>query len=606
MKQFIYSLLLLVPAFAHAQIISTIAGGAATGFILSGPALSVSFNEPFDVCTDAHGNVYIADGDNHVIRKVDTAGMLTTIAGNGTGAGTSTGGYGGDGGPATAAELNRPHSVAIDQAGNLYIADYLNSRVRKVDTAGIITTFAGNGSSGSLGDGGPATAAELAAPIGVAVDGMGNVYISDWDASKIRMVNTAGIITTVAGGGSSLANGVPATTAQLDGVIGIAVDAAGNLYYADAVNDLVRKVTVATGIVNTIAGTGVTGASGDGGLADTATINYPTGVAVDATGRVYFSDLYNYKIRRIDNAGIITTIAGTGLYGFSGDGGPAIAAQLDITMEMSFDAAGSLYVADNGRARKITFPSAGTIIGGLSICRGDTTALTDTVTGGVWSSGNTGVATVGSGTGMVIGAAAGVAVITYAAGTCYVTKTVTVNPVPSAIMGEFVGGGGVRLCGGEVTTLTDSAAGGTWSSSNTGDATIGSSTGILTCLSPTGAAVDTITYTLPGGCSISVPTVWCEGVPQVSASNELVTLFPNPATTQLTITASSAINEINISNLLGQTVYNSQFTVSGQLPTANSRLQTIDVSALPSGVYFVRVNPSAGSGQAVVRKFVKE
>ncbi len=291
------------------------------------------------------GTLYIADTTNNRIRKV-SGGIISTVAG------TGTAGYSGDGGQATSAQLNNPIGVAVDGEGNLYIADLVNARVRKV-SGGVITTVAGTGTAGYSGDGGQATSAQLNTPYGVAVDGQGNVYISDLNNQRIRKVS-GGIITTVAGTGTAgfSGDGGQATSAQLNNPVGVAVDAQGNLYIADIVNQRIRKVS--GGVITTVAGTGTAGYSGDDGQATSAQLNYPIGVAVDAAGSLYVADQANYRVRKV-SGGIIRTVVGTGTQGFSGDGGQAASAQLADPFGLVVDRQGSVYVSDpvNQRVRKI-------------------------------------------------------------------------------------------------------------------------------------------------------------------------------------------------------------------------------------------------------------
>jgi len=342
------SLLAAASAFgvSGADTITTIAGtGTAGSSGDGGQATSAQLNRPRGIAIDTQGNVYVAEENAHRIRKV-SGGIISTIAGTGTAGST------GDGGQATSAQLNAPVGVAVDGQGNLYIADRGNNRIRKV-SGGIISTVAGTGTAGSTGDGGQATSAQINSPYGVAVDGEGNVYIADLGNHRIRKVS-GGIISTVAGTGTagSTGDGGQATSAQLNSPIGVAVDAQGSLYIADLGNYRVRKVS--GGIISTIAGTGTAGFSGDGGQATSAQLNASADVAVDGQGNLYIADYGNSRIRKV-SGGIITTIAGTGTAGFSGDGGQASSAQLNNPYNFGVDGQGSLYISDtlNQRLRKI-------------------------------------------------------------------------------------------------------------------------------------------------------------------------------------------------------------------------------------------------------------
>jgi sugar lactone lactonase YvrE len=339
---------------------SIVAGSAGDG----GPAADAELDSAQGVALDSAGNLYIADSGNCRIRKVAVDGSITTVAGNGTP------GYSGNGGPGTSAQLRFPHGVAVDGAGNLYIADTYNSRIRKVAAAtGIISTVAGTAFVGLFGDGGLATDAELNHPYGVAVDTAGNFYIADTANNAIRKVTVAnGIINTVAGISTGAAgytgDGAAATSAELNGPFGVALDGAGNLYIADSGNSRVREVTVANGIINTVAGNGTYGYSGDGGAATSAKISAPYGVALDTNGNLYIADSNNSVIRKVAS-GVIATVAGNGI-GYAGDGGPATGALIKYAYGAAVDASGDLYIADaaNNRIRKVATNGTITTVAG--------------------------------------------------------------------------------------------------------------------------------------------------------------------------------------------------------------------------------------------------
>ncbi len=354
LKIFFATIFLLVTFdYTKAQIINTIAGNGSASYCGDGgAATNACIDSQWDIAVDKKGNVYIGDRWSNRIRKVDNLGNITTFAG------TGTAGYNGDNIPATSAMLSYCPGVAVDNIGNVYIGDGQNHRVRKVDTSGIITTILGTGVSGYNGDNGQATAAQIDGVIAIAIDNSGNIYINDDSYSVIRKIATTGIITTIAGTGVAGFNGDggAATAAQLYGANCLTVDSSGNIYTVSTdgtTYSKIRKINT-MGIINTIAGDSM-GYSGDGGFAINAKI-FGGGLTVDKLGNLYFADVANYRIRRIDvNTGIITTVVGNGLQGFSGDGGSPLSAELNNPYSVIFDYYGSLYISDTGndRIRKV-------------------------------------------------------------------------------------------------------------------------------------------------------------------------------------------------------------------------------------------------------------
>lgn len=344
-----------------------------------GFATSIELSSPRGVTTDSIGNMYFSDSGNFRLCKVTAEGILTTIAGKGIS------GFSGDGGPAVDAKLMSPGGTAIDTLGNLYFTESVINRIRKISVSGIITTIAGNGLTGFVGDGGPATSATLSAPQSVAVDAAGNLYIADSGNNRIRKVNAAGIISTVAGNGMVgwSGDGGPATEAQLSNPQGVAVDAEGNIYIADYSNNRIRKVN-SEGIISTIAGNGSVGFDGDDGPAIEASLETPQSVWADEAGNVFISDVGNDRVRKIDANGIISTIAGTGNLGYNDDGVPATEADLYYPLDVTVDPEGNLFFADvgNHRIRKVEGPgSVTTYFPQVALGGGYSTNFTITNTG---------------------------------------------------------------------------------------------------------------------------------------------------------------------------------------------------------------------------------
>ncbi len=337
--------------------VTTYAGDGTQGYLGDGGvATAARMRSPEGVAVAGNGDVYIADTDNHVIRRVAyVTGVITTVAGNGSPGST------GDGGPATSARLSNPQDVFVDGSGDFYIADTGNHKIRKVTAAtGTISTVAGTGSPGSLGDGGLATLARLNSPRGIAVAGNGDLFIGDRTNNKIRLVVAAtGIIFTFAGTGTAgyLGDGGLALLARLQNPEGVALASNGDLYVADTGNHAVRRVSAATGIISTVAGTGTAGSTGDGGPATSARLSGPQAIDLNSSGDLFIADSGNHKIRRLESAsGLITTVAGTGTSGFSGDGGATTLAQFDSPRGVAISSSGAYYVGDrnNHRVRKIS------------------------------------------------------------------------------------------------------------------------------------------------------------------------------------------------------------------------------------------------------------
>jgi len=347
--RFFPALILSCVALGQTYTISTFAGGGNNGLGDNGLATNAQLIQPKGVAVDSAGNVYIADSGNKIVRKV-SGGIITSVAGS-----SGSGGFSGDNGPATSATMDQPLGIALDSAGNLFIADSLNNRVRMF-SHGVITTVAGNGTGGYAGDSGPAVKAELMFPTAVAIDAAGYLYIADQQNQRIRKV-VNGIISTVAGDGSTspLGDGGPATSASLNLPSGVAVDSSGNLFISDTNDDRIREVS--GGTISTVAGGGYY--PGDG-PAVSALLGAPLEISFDYAGSLYLSD--SSSIRKVSN-GILTTIAGNGMSGFGGDNGPATDAEFDFPWAVAVDSSGNVYVADsdNNRIRLLT-PSAGPAI----------------------------------------------------------------------------------------------------------------------------------------------------------------------------------------------------------------------------------------------------
>ncbi len=591
------------------QIISTFAGnGSAASSGDGGQATGASLNYPYNVATDTAGNVYISDIVNQSIRKVSSSGIITTICG------TGSSGFSGDSGQATAAKVNWPAGMVIDRAGNLLFADSRNNRVRKIDPSGVITTIAGTGTASFSGDGGPATAATLSAPWGLAIDTNGSLFIADQANNRIRKVDTSGIMSTIAGVSSAgyTGDGGAATAAQLNGPYGVAADRSGFVYIADYNNNRVRKISL-LGIISTYAGTGTAGFSGDGGPATAANVSHPQQLAVDGSGNLYIACPGAMRVRVVTPTALIYAFAGNGTAGFYGDGGVSTLANLSNPYGLAIDQANTCYIADAGnhRIRKVLpyrnspvyFLSGHSL--NLAVCH-DTIAsmdallavddsdlgqtLTwDTVRGprhgtvhANYSTSSTSGAVIPSG--LTYQPNAGFSgydtILLFVRDTLTAdTATVFVHVTPQPNAGVISGPD--SLCPGNTTTLTDTATGGTWVSDNSAIATV-SSTGVVTAITPGIANIRYIAANVCGVDSAShLVSAYCPAsVLQFANSVGEVKIYPNPVSqlTRMFRISSNKTEQIQLSiiNATGIEVYRG---------VQQSNLECTLAISLPPGAY---------------------
>jgi sugar lactone lactonase YvrE len=329
-------------------------GGSATAAVL---------NDPTGIYIDVHGAIFVAERKHHRIRKI-VRGVISTVAGNGRS------GFSGDGILALRARLSHPGGLVGDRSGNLFFADTLNHRIRRVSLDGIVTTIAGSGKRGFVGDDGFAVKARLKSPTDICLDSSGALYVADFENHRIRRITPDGMITTVAGNGQAgfSGDGGLAIEASLNTPYGVEVDQQDNLYVADSKNHRIRKVS-RNGIITTVAGTGVAGFSGDGDLATAAQFNSPQALFITAAHDIFINDEHNHRIRKVSSSGIIETIAGNGQAAYTGDGGRATQASLNDPEDIWVDTAGNLFITDgdNHRIRKVDTQGIITTIAGGGI-----------------------------------------------------------------------------------------------------------------------------------------------------------------------------------------------------------------------------------------------
>ncbi len=511
-------------------IISTIAGSSA-GYAGDGGFASLAkFNSPMALCYDSLHNLYISDFNNHRIRRIDKVGIITTIAGKGTS------GFSGDGGPADSAQVNRPAGISIDPAGDLLIADNFNGVIRNVNSS-IINTIAGGYMD--IGNGGQATLAYFESPDGVTIDKNGIMYIPDFYANVIRAVNTSGVVGPYAGVGTTgySGNGGPALSAQLDAPQSVCTDTSGNIFFADSYNHCVRKIDISSGIITTVAGTGIAGYNGDGISATTARLNLPAKIYIDKFNTLYIADGFNYRIRMVDAAGLISTIAGTGSAGITGDSGLATAAKISFSEGITKDPAGNLYFCDaqSNRIRKIDTAGiirtiAGTITGGFSGDGGPAdSAKLSYPTSIVFNSGGE--------------------LLVCDGGNNRIRKIDT-----SGVISTVVGNGTAAFAGDGGPPLLASI-------NNPNDLFIDSN-GDLYIADMYNKRIRKVT--------------WLNSINQFQ-NKEAFLVYPNPSTGLLNIKIKEA-GSIHISNILGETVYKN-----------NGSVKEIDISHLPNGAYIIRI-----------------
>ena len=608
-----------MPLYSGAQLINVFAGG---GTLLGdgGPAIGAEVYDPCSGVFDLAGNYYFASPGEQRVRKIDVTGIISTVAG------TGSVGYNGDSIIATTAQLNEPNGVALDGSGNLFIVEAGNNRVRKLDfTTGLIYTVVGNGTAGFGGDSGPATSAMISDPQCVRFDKFGNMYIGDYGNARVRKVTPAGIISTFAGNGIAgfSGNGTLADTGKIGGVEDICVDTSGNVYLADLGNSRVFKINT-TGVITTVAGTAIGYLfNGDDIPATTCNLD-PYFVCLDDSGYLYIGENQNYRVRKIDAAGIIHTVAGNGILGSSGEGGLAIDAELYHPNGLAFDHCGNLYIPESNNARisKVTFNTSGTPTIGITtpvdtVCAGTAVTFTTSVSGSTtfaykWVVNGSVVAATGSSYTYTPANGDSVRCILAGTGDCSgAADTVSSNTIHMVVDAPVVPvitlSGTAAAITGSAVTLTASITPvalptGSYTVKWYNNGTLFSTTTspITTCTVTTGANNITATIIPAIACTDSAATAAAfiikaspEGISTVTAQQQ-VSIYPNPAHNEIIVTG-NGLSIITISNTIGQIV---------QTRKAAATQERIDISSLPPGIYLVTVTGTDGS--RAVSKVIKQ
>ncbi len=540
-----------ITASAEAQTIYTFCGSSAGFAGDGGPATAATIQNPAAIKYKS-GEIYFVDAGNHRIRKISgSTYTITTFLGDGTS------GFSGDGGSASTARINSGTfggGIVFDNSNNMYYADILNHRIRKINSSGTISTIAGS-SAGYSGNGGPASAAMLSYPIGMAIDAIGNLYVADQGNHRIRKIDVAsGIISTIAGTGTNdnTGDGGLATAADISNPHGVAIDDSGNIYFSKVGG--IRKITASTGIVTTITSIGAT--------------ETPAFMELDHAGNLFVGTEDNTgRLYKVTPSGITTVVAGNGSSIAAGDGGPATAAAIGNCAGVTVSATGDLLITSKNNNRiRIILATTATITGTPTTCVGGTTTFTASIPDAAWKSGNTAIATV-SATGVVTGVAAGTATITYVAGLVFGTRVVTVN-APTA---PSISASGATLSVPSTFATYQWTLGGTPIAGATNNTHTATASGTYA-----------VNVTDAGGCSATSPNFsFTTSVGDISKVNG-IQLYPNPATNgRFTINIPSNSNEtatIIITNAVGEKVYETAANTNVMVPLQLN---------VPAGLYMV-------------------